>query len=333
MNVAPIVRKLSRLTLLFMALLISLAVSARVIVDTPMGDEICQVRSCFIDDPERALGFDPHTDQIVPALGDGNSPIVVCMHGFGDSKDNFSLRLVDSMQGCPRDQFVCFNFCDYRLRSGWMLPQLRYANLGQEPDARVVLFHIIKCFCNGHKNIVLFAHSRGCAATIRALDMLFDPYKYRKTWEDLGFLKNGSIQFGSAIRAIQQAIGHVYLARPLLDVREALLAAGRRVTGRYLAPVTALMLHGAARVFTRYTVLDEEPIVLFKRLVHQARFNFYVFFAPHDRVVGNAYDDLVATLAGDAANSSTLAVYNTGIDHIEVNDAANAVRAYLLSGL
>lgn len=301
-------------------------------VMVPRDPELELARSVFIDDPKRVLGYDPQTDAICGAVnGNRDKPIVVCAHGFGDSKKNFVANLEKCLPGHDRDQFICFNFRDYRLDNGSMLPQLRYANLGQEPDARVVLFHVVKCFCKGHKNIVLFAHSRGCASTIRALDMLFDPYKYRSVWEAFGFTdKNGCILHGNSIRAIKNAVGRVYLARPLLSIREALLLAGKRATGSFLAPATAMLLRSVARLFGSYNTRTEEPIDILKRLLLQARFDFYLFFAPNDAVVGNRYDDLVSTtLAYDPANRSTLEAHSTGIEHVEVADAVCALRSYL----
>ncbi len=301
--------------------------------------EVDLVRRIFIDDPKKVLGYDPDTDQISesPAADPLSQTIVLCSHGFGDSK--YSARALSPHTGTinllppvVRGRFVSFNFRDHRVGGAIPLFSLRHTNLGGEPDARVVLFHIIKCFCKGYTNIMLFGHSRGCAATIRALDMLTDPYKYRSVWTDFGFSQNGVTLCCEVIQAVQAAVGRVYLARPLLDVKKAFWCAGKNVTGAFLAPVTASVLRAVACTLGSCSLRVDEPITILKNLLQRAQFDFYLFFAPNDAVVGNFYDDLIMReLAHDPANRSTLHACCTGIVHTEFRDAATALGEYLVS--
>ncbi|MCL5436637.1 MAG: hypothetical protein M1549_02035 [Candidatus Dependentiae bacterium] len=298
-----------------------------------------EVKRIFIDRPADVLGYDPDTDRIAEA--DGQSPlgrtVVLCLHGFGDSKysPNAFSPHAPSVKIVPenvRRLLVSFNFRDHREWWGLPLARLRHTNLGGEPDARVVLFHIIKCYCRGYENIVLFGHSRGCAAGIRALDMCVHPSAYRETWKALGFATRGNGLDLEKIRAIQSAIGRIYLARPLLDIHHALLMAGQRAVGTLFAPVAAAVLRRAASSLADCSLQASEPIELLRGLLVEVPFDFYLFFAPNDAVVGNPHDDLVmGELAHNPKNVAQLHAQRTGETHFEFRDAAVALGEYLMA--
>ncbi|MCL5436469.1 MAG: hypothetical protein M1549_01155 [Candidatus Dependentiae bacterium] len=296
--------------------------------------ELDRVRRIFIDDPVRVLGYDPDTDQIPLVESD---TCVLCMHGFGDSKysPNASSLQSPRVSWLPAENqkpLVTFNFRDHRDPSGLPLSRLRYTNLGGEPDARAVAFHIIKCFCDGYTNIVLFGHSRGCAATLRALDTFVHPYNYRLTWQALGFGRSHHALDCKAITAVRQAIGRIYLARPLLDIGNAFRMAGKRVMGSFFVPVTAALLRGVACTLGSCSMRAPEPIDLLKALLLAVPFDFYIFFAPDDEVVGNPHDALVMNvLAHEPSNKGMLHVARTGSSHFEFCDAAAAMGDYLLA--
>jgi hypothetical protein len=251
--------------------------------------------------PEKLLGYNPNTDHIVPAPNE-RAIALICAHGFGDRKHRFGF------ENTQNTTIVAFHFRDSRDRQhSW-----GDINLGQEADARVVLYHIILCYEAGYKTIALFGHSRGAAACITALDMVERPDAYRATWEAFGFVAHTvtTTQKSTrhlinrpAIKEIREALqrGTIFLARPLMSVDAAIgcsVANTLPCALSFLYPPAHWAATKAFACCTSYNAARAEPIDLLESLIGgNTHYKFTIYLATDDGEVSNKCDARLFDLA------------------------------------
>lgn len=248
------------------------------------------------------LGYDPQTDSITPARNK-HMAAVIDIHGFQSAKGKGSTGM-HGLRSDKQNTIISFHFRDSTLLTpNWKWKEV---SLGQEPDMRVVLYHILLCYEAGYKIIILFAHSRGGAATINTLDLFEHPQDYLAIWEEFGFVSHPtpdtSVLDETEIQNIKRAIerGIIFLVRPLMNLDAATHCAVDGTLSPSLSFLHTPTYWYARYVFSRFTACNPnrtEPIDIFEELVRGSNnFSFRIFLTTNDGVVSNRCDIRLAQL-------------------------------------
>lgn len=159
----------------------------------------------------QGINHDPHVSAILDPK-EGKIPVVVAM-GWSDHTNMYKNQF--DTDGTFTVTFEYKDSC-YHTRSSnplQLCKGIRNSNFGQEYDAKTLIHVLHKCYESGYRSLYLFGNSRGGATTITALDILSNPQKHAKIWNELG-ITNTKTQ--KALRNMVEK-GSIFLAHPLLN--------------------------------------------------------------------------------------------------------------------
>lgn len=239
------------------------------------------------------------------------TPVVTSM-GFGDGPNTYRGRF-----NTDKTFTITFNYQDSYIKSLYTLGSLRVINLGQEHDARALLYVITQCYKKGFKKIHIFGHSRGGATIIKMLDMLSNPQKYSEIWKSFGITNK---QTQEKIKAMVAA-GTIHVAHPLMNQREAVQCH----TGITLQPVGTFLLEQ----FTHYRDPKETPLKIIETNIKNPKvwpYTITAAYAEKDTVVGDSHIVPLRKLSQKHDNFSLL---KGGKNHIDVRDQVRRFREKL----
>ncbi len=234
--------------------------------------------------------------------------------------------------------FMGFNFPDtgfkgYKSLLGpvnWFLPVAYMFGprtyLGQTMDARVVVWHLVKLYNMGHRNIVIFGHSRGGGAGISAAYMFMFPEEFKWEWRWLGLItKDNEIDY-KKINDIWASVKALFLANPVLDATKVVAVENFYMPGCLVK--LAMTTFMGVSLFEKSQIEKLENIFTNSKVQHVPLFDISLTKA--DAVVGNLSDDKIEKLRDDVNNSAKLNVclIENG-DHLDSSQAAAHFGKYL----
>ena len=248
------------------------------------------------------LGYDPqfrayksgrplYKGQLATKIKNGATGILGA-HGFGDR------NLADRIW--LRGNFVSMgaNFRDAR---DYLPLGLRFTNLGQAPDASVLLYELVKCHQLGLKKLVGFGHSRGGAAFITLLHMLTFPERYKKYFRAMGLENTDGSLNSKKITQLKQMIDQIILAHPLVSVPSTL----RHQLGKLGSGAKLLLT-----LFGDYNLFEKTQLAMLEELYtsknQSALTPLAISLSPHDEVIGTVHNRDLQMIADKSQGSITI---------------------------
>lgn len=289
--------------------------------------------------PSDILGFDPHISEIPPAKPTSKTP-VIAVQGLPDKINNYAHKF-DTQHTFTVTFAFHNNLSTTSFNPFTLLDSYGAINVGQKHDALALLVTIVECYKKGYTRVDLFAHSRGGAATINALDMLSHPDtdKYKKIWQRIG------ITDANEQKKIREMVerGTIFLAYPLMNHSATLDTIAASTTNRlfwflpgktYIQYGIKFCLSTLLESATRYESNHQSPLgILSSNLkipLKKATWNYRITIActNNDDIVGNAHDPTLYALA-DRFPAQLKLITGVGKHHRDVRPLLKYFRIFL----
>jgi hypothetical protein len=304
------------------------------------------ILSAYANSITTNLGFDPHLSTIPLASETTKTPVITVL-GFPDPEKMYQGKFDTDTTFTVTFRFhnTClwsylheqnFNPLDY-------IKAFASINLGQEPDATVLLWAIVECYRKGHLKAHIFGNSRGGATIIKLLDMLSNPHNHPAAWATVG------ITNPTERHALKNmlAAGTIYLAHPLMNYQTGIkLTAARTIQplvqftqwslsaagscGAFVARTcNATLLASMGFVLYRflqmlltnannYSTRSINPITLLEQNISDENWPYHITIAlaEQDKFVGKKHEVLLYDLAQE--NPQKLSITTGGPDHFTI---------------
>ncbi len=229
-----------------------------------------------------------------------NATAILTAHGFGDN--NLAGHIL------REGNFISVgaNFRD----AAKLLPMgLRFTNLGQAPDASVLLYELVKCHRLGAKRIIGFGHSRGGAAFITLLHMLTFPDRYKTYFRAMGLENSDGTLKMYAIEQLKRMLYHLILAHPLVSI-----------------PSTLKHVHGPLRFLTislltvvaDYNPFEKTQLAMLEEIYMSNQGPLpplTISLCPRDEVVGTVHNKDLQKIAAKSKGRITVKIEGRGCGH------------------
>ncbi|HBL99024.1 TPA: hypothetical protein DDZ86_05290 [Candidatus Dependentiae bacterium] len=206
-----------------------------------------------------------------------NATVILTSHGWGGE------NLADGVR--RNGEFISLGG-NFRDATQDFPLNLRFANLGQAPDASVLLYQLVKCQKLGVKKIVGFGHSRGGGAYITLLYMLTFPEKYKSYFKTMGLTQGDGRLNLNEINNLKNLISRVILLHPLVNLRSVL----KNGLGRIGVGVEAVL-----PLIGNYNLFEKTQLDMLKEMYSNPEFaktlpTLQIFLSDHDEVVGTTHN-------------------------------------------
>ncbi|OGV54751.1 MAG: hypothetical protein A2017_20400 [Lentisphaerae bacterium GWF2_44_16] len=229
------------------------------------------------------------SDPIVPATQ--NTALAIFIHGYGTDHSYFDTQEIN--QHSYPFPWARITFYDAPKKRG--LFWWTNFNMGQRGDAAQIISFLWDIQRNGYKKLVSMAHSRGGAAWISALHMVWFPEDHPKFWKK--FSRKLHIPQTTIIARLQNLLQETtsILVHPLLSINSAAHCTFKRKyhLSSFSSNIFVAAYRTSLSICSSYSLLFPEAIELLDELIETKKFIGKILLCQHDKIVGNEFDQLL----------------------------------------